>query len=508
MITNALNWIAYGKSGLASGLIIFAALVLVGWVGFLGSDDVTYAIGAYGWIEEFPFVGGHGTIRYPITIPMALSFITFGYNEFAMVLPSLCYMIAALLMSWVAVRQAAGSFAATCALIALVTSPLIVIQSSIASVDIVELAYLWGSVLLFWRCCEDGPDAKRLIGAGALAGLAFLTRETAIFIAVFYALFFLKGHRFHRRYYLWIPVGFLGVWACEVVYLWIMTGDPFYRITISLNHDSAIDRSIDLAGNVVIHPVIDPLLVLFLNQEFMVLFYFAVPIGGWLCFNKSITERLRHFAQITAMFGIVWLICVGAAQSLLPLNPRYFLISCLSACILTGIGLAHIVASGGARAILAALALTALTATNILGIIVENKDSQFGSRILARIATDYPEEKIFTDPMTRYRADLLLRWKEARGRVIGAPPVPGQLYLYNPAYANRANFKMNATALSAYKPSSEDRIIRRFEPKPSFLAVFLETAGMARLLPQGVWFKLRYRHPPVTLYQARAADAP
>ena len=508
MIRKAFDWMAHSRRSLLAGLLIFAVLVAFGWVGFLGSDDVTYALGAYGWIEEFPFVGGHGTIRYPITIPMALSFVTFGHNEFAMVLPSLIYMIAAMGISWLAVRRAGGSFAAAGALAALVTSPLLVIQSSIASVDIVEMTFLWGSVLLFWRCLEEGPDAKRLAGAGALAGLAFITRETAIFIAVFYALFFLKGHRFHRGHYLWITAGFLGVWACEVLYLWIMTGDPFYRITISLNHDSTIDRSIDLAGNVVIHPIIDPLLVLFLNQEFMALFFLAVPLGSWLCFSNSIEPKLKHFAQVTALFGIVWLVCTGAAQSLLPLNPRYFMIPCLAACILTGITLAQLIAAGGGRAKFATLGFAGLIATNLLGITVENKDSLFGERTLARIAAQYPQEAIHSDPMTRYRADMLLRWEGARGRVKDTPTVAGQLYIYNPAHADAANFKMDAAALPAYQPRETDMVIARYAPAPSLLARLLETSGIAYHLPQSIWLKLRYRHPHVTLYRSRGSERP
>ena len=70
-----LDGIQTGRRGLWIGLLLFALLLAFAWVGFLASDDVTYARGAYGWMEHFPYVGGHGTIRYPITIPMALSLI-------------------------------------------------------------------------------------------------------------------------------------------------------------------------------------------------------------------------------------------------------------------------------------------------------------------------------------------------------------------------------------------------------------------------------------------------
>jgi len=492
-------WIVQGRNGLWLGLILFGALVAAGWVGFLASDDVTYALGAYGWIEQFPFVGGHGTIRYPITIPMALSFLTFGENEFAMVLPSLLYMLAFLALLWHVIRGVSGSIAATSALCVLAVSPLLVIQSSIASVDIVEMAFLFSSVLLFWRCLDTGPNRVQLFVAGVLAGLAFLTRETAIFVAVFYALLFLIGHRFHRVHYLWIAAGFLALWAVEVCYLWAMTCDPLYRIDMSLHHCSSIDRTIDVAGNVVIHPLIDPLLVLLLNQEFMALYFIAIPFGAWLCFGKSIDQSTQHFARIIALFGLTWFFCAAAAQHLLPLNPRYFMITTAVACVLTGIGLARL-ASSGSRIVLAS-SVSLLIAGNLVGIYVENKDSLFGPRKLAAIAALYPDAQIATDPMTRYRADMLLRWEGARARVTDRPAVNGDLFFYNPAFADTPNFKMSAESVKLYQPANEARLIRRYEPEPIYAARLIEAGGLSKFLPEGIWTKIRYRHPPVSLYR-------
>lgn len=478
--------------GLVLALIVFAALVACGWVGFLGSDDAFYAAGAYGWIEHFPYVGGHGTIRYPITIPIALSFLTFGENEYALVLPSLLYMLGFLTLAWFSVRRASNSWAAFGALAALVTCPLLVVQSSISSVDIVETFFLFASTLLFWRCLEDGPDGRKLFLAGALAGLGFLTRETAIFIALFYALYFAIGYRFHRGHYLWIAVGFVAVWLAEVTYLWIMTGDPLYRINISLHHDSSIDRSIDLAGNVIVNPLLDPLLVLLANQEFMALFFLAVPLGAWLCFGRSIPGRLKTFARLVALLGLVWFVAAGAAQKLLPLNPRYFMITCASACILTGIGLA-LLFERCKRRWAAALVAAFIVSTNLLGIYVENKDPLFGERQLAHITSQRRGDIIHTDPKTRHRADMLLHWQHASNRVPDTAPKPGDLYLYNPKLATKP----------AYMPQPQWLRLQSWEPQPPLPTRIIESSGLATFIPAGIWTKLRHRHPPVTLYRVR-----
>ena len=490
------------KAGLVVALISFAALVAWGWVGFLGSDDVTFAIGGYGWLEHFPFVGGHGTIRYPITIPIALSFLTLGEHEFAMVLPSLLYMVGFLTLTWFTVKRAGDGWLAFGAMAALITCPLLVVQSSIASVDIVEMFYLFASAYLFWRCVEDGPNAKRLFFAGALAGLGFLTRETAIFIALFYAIYFAIGYRFHRGHYLWIAAGFVSVWLVEVIYLWIMTGDPLYRVTIALHHDSSIDRTVDLAGNLIVHPLIDPLLVLLANQEFMALFFVAIPLGGWLCFSRSIEPKLQRFVRIVATLGLVWLVTAGAAQKLLPLNPRYFMITCASACILTGITLS-VLWKCGQRRWLVLLIAAFLLGTNLLGIYVENKSSTFGEHVLAKLAEDRPKDILYTDPMTRYRADMLLRWEKAQPRVLGEPPKAGALYLYNPKWAANANFMMPKNEIAAFQPKPEWECLNTIEPRPPLITNLIKATGLSAIIPGGIWKKLRYRHPPVSLYKVK-----
>lgn len=506
MIDRLESFVGAGRRGLLLGLGLFVLLVTLSWVGFIASDDVTYAKGAYGWLEHFPYVGGHGTIRYPITIPMALSFGAFGENEFAMVLPSLLYLLLFFVMAWRVTRDVAGPLPAFFALLACVTNPLIVVQSSIANVDVIEMALVFGAWLLCFRCLEEGADKWRLLGAGALVGIAFLTRETAIFVALYFGLLFLAGHRFNRWQYLWMAAGFFAVWLLELAYLGIMTGDPLYRFNIALHHDSTINRSIDLAGNVIVSPLIDPLLVLLINQEFMLLMFMAIPLGVWLCFSKSIPPRLRHFARLIALFGLCWFLCVGAAQKLLPLNPRYFMITSTMACLLTGIALGWLVKEGpGTRRLVGLGGLILLVGTNLAGIYVENRDPVFGEERLVEALMSRPSVTIATDPMTRYRADLPLRWAGATTRVVSAPPSDAMLYYYNPVRSAKPNAKMTASIAPMYQPRQNWVLIERLDPEPSYLARALESSGAHQFLPSPIWHKLRHPNEPSFLYRTTAS---
>ena len=498
-----LRFLASGRNGLWAALALLAVLVACFWVGFIASDDTTYAVGAYGWIDAFPYVGGHGTIRYPITIPMALSFLTFGNNEFAFVLPSLLALVAFLFVVWNAVRNRAGEIPAFAALIAVVTCPLIAIQASIASVDIIEMALLFGAFVLTLQCTENGPSRGKLLLAGALCGLAFLTRETAVFVAVFYALLFLTGYGFVRWHYLWVAAGFLAVWGLEILYLTVMTGDPLYRFNIAMNHDSTIDRTVDLAGNVIVHPVIDPLLVLFANQEFMLLMFVAVPAALWLCFGKGIAAPVKRMARLMSLFGIVWFVCVGAAQSLLPLNPRYFMITSTMAAILAGMAIGMLMCSNRIKVRWAALlVLLALVGTNFIAIYVENKQPAFGEEALIAVL-EAQSEPVVTDPMTRFRSRIPLRWVDGESRVSEDAPQPGDLYFYNPVRSEAPNAFMTAEQLPAYQPAQSWDVVATYAPEPSYLALGLEMTGISTRIPQGLWQKLRYRHPPATLYRVK-----
>jgi len=481
----------------AAMIALFVALVAASWIGFIGSDDVTYARGAYGWLESFPYVGGHGTIRYTITLPMALAFRTLGENEWAMVLPSLLYALGFLILAARFLRRADGDEGAIVALLLLATSPLYVIQGSIANVDVIELFFLFASFLMWWRALTDGPTLFRLVAAGALAGLAFLTRETAIFAAAFFGVLFLAGYGFARVRYLWIGVGFAAVWALELLYLGIMTGDPLYRFNISMHHDSTIDRTIDVAGNVIAHPLIDPLLVLLANQEFMLLYLVAIPLAIWLCFGKAIPPQRRQLARLLCLFALTWFLCVGAAQTLLPLNPRYFTVTTAAMILVTGVGLAELWRRS--RVVAAALA-GALVAGNLVGIVVENKSPMFAERTLVAFARTHPQIRLTTDPMTRYRADMLLKWARAEARVGDTPPAPGTLHFYNPSYADRANARMKPDAVVRYQPHADWREIAGFTRPISFAARLAEAAGLRPLLPEAIWCKLRPCSPGVAFY--------
>ena len=192
---------------------------------------------------------------------------------------------------------------------------------------------------------------------------------------------------------------------------------------------------------------------------------------------------MRHWSRLVAVFGLSWWVCVGAAQNLLPLNPRYFMITSSMACLLAGLAIGRLWMAGGRRQrMLAAGAALALIGSNLAGIYVENKDPVAGEKALADFVERHPTITLTTDPATRYRAAMLLRWNGGEARVADVPPASGALYYHNPARSGApgGNAGSGLARLSAATQLDFGPTLRT---PPSYLARALEALGLARRSP-------------------------
>ena len=177
------------------------------------------------------------------------------------------------------------------------------------------------------------------------------------------------------------------------------------------------------------------------------------------------------------------------------------MITSILAALLAGLALGLLVMSARAPLRWLGLSLLAiLVGTNLLGVYVENKAPAWGEEKLAELAAGAPVQ-IVTDPLTRQRAELPLRWANVRDRVTGAVPRAGDLYFHNPARSAQASLLIAEKDLPSFLPQPGWEQVARFEPEPSLLARALEATRIDEALPEGLWRKLRYRHEPTVLYR-------
>jgi hypothetical protein len=112
-------------------LVIGVVMLNVAWVGYVGSDDHSYARGALGWLDQFPYVGkNHWTLRHTVVIPVAVSLAVFGMREISLGLPSALLFLLILGFNYHYLQRFLSARFALLASALMATTPLFVVQAT------------------------------------------------------------------------------------------------------------------------------------------------------------------------------------------------------------------------------------------------------------------------------------------------------------------------------------------------------------------------------------------
>ena len=475
-------------AGTICGLLLLTAIF---WVGLLGSDDSLYWAGSSGWLAHVPYLGTtHWALRQTLVIPIAIARVILGDDPLALVLPSLLYTIGALVVAALWIRRIDGVTSAVAAMALIATNPQIVLLSSIANIDLVEIFFVLSGFALLHRAMapQVTPRSRRvgLLLSGLALGLAMLSRETTAFAVVAIGLLFLAGYGMRRANYFIIGIGFAAVVGLEFLYVWWMSGDLLYRANISLHHDATTNRLLDQGAAVpLLHPAIDPLTMLLFNHNFGLLTWIGVPLTIWLLWRGKLAEPARRFAVLAITLALTWTAICAEAWSALELLPRYYLLPAVLLSMLTGMALSRLWRDGRRR--LAALLGLLLIAANLLSIAVDYRNSvMYGEHMLAGIAAREPGI-IHTDTQTLNRARLMLLLKGVAGHVTDQSVAAGDLFLFDPLH-------------NGQRPGSDWIVVERHGLPPT-LGQTLASLLPAGMVSPALLRKLGPGHPDVTLYR-------
>jgi len=429
-----------------------AVALWVGWIGFIASDDALYYAGAHRWATEPPFAGSdHWTTRLPLMLLFAGVLRIAGENFAAFAITAIIPYAALVALAWRlgdAVEAGAGWFAA--ALVA--TTPVVVGQASTVGIDLIEGALLLGGALLIGR--------GRGLAAGFCFGLAIVCRETAILAIAGLGPVFLLGRPLARRTLVEAGAGVALVLGAEAVFQWSLTGDPLRRYAIAFHHDEHIDRAANKEGNFLLHPLVDPLLVLLVNDDFGLLFWLAgmaLAAGAW-------RRTSVPFVVVAAMAGTSFLLVAVLATKLV-LNPRYFLPAALVAALLVARWL-----RGQPRARQVGV-LVALIGTNILLTGLGNPHPRWRMEALVAAAAAHPGEPVAGDPVDVRRAAVPLAFARL-ANAVPAPSRPGGLVV--------------ADAVGA----PPGRVVARYPSPPTRIGGVVAALGLAPLVPAALHRRL------------------
>src|SRR4051794_25574097 len=91
-------------------LIAIAGFTIwLSYIGFLASDDQSYAEAAIGWLSHFPYIGtNHWSLRHTVVLPLAFSFWLGGINEASIVASGVVYLLLLILMTYSCLARSVG----------------------------------------------------------------------------------------------------------------------------------------------------------------------------------------------------------------------------------------------------------------------------------------------------------------------------------------------------------------------------------------------------------------
>jgi 4-amino-4-deoxy-L-arabinose transferase-like glycosyltransferase len=499
--------------GLTIAIAALAAILLATfWVGFIASDDIFYIKGAYGWLEQFPFVGkSHWELRHTMTLPLAALIKTFGLHEWVLGVPTVLAFFSFLAINAYFTTRFLNGAVATVATVLMLMAPGITVVATYLIPDVPEMLIVTTAFWLLVAAREEDRGNWAWVAIGALCGLGYLNRQTAAVLPVFAALLFLFKPGVPRSRYLVGGLAFVLVAGGEWLYLTLMTGDPLYRTRIDFTHDP-ITRTMELAhakgglfdgdGNIAVNVFIDPVLNLVISQKYPLLFWLAVPsaIAAW---GQRRTPQGRVMMMVLG-FGLAAFFFVGANPKLL-LVKRYFMLVAWAMALTGAWGLVYAWNQGRRKLATAGLALAVLAGAAALS--VERTDPRGAERALVSWVQQHPGEIIYTSPEVRIRADYYFRFADlSPGSVIAQVPPPGSLYFYcaecvqRCISSNRTGNRCGPTP-DDYRPKPQWLVQQKIEGQRKPIARLIAAVHLDQLLPPELAQKLMNPSGGVAVYR-------
>ena len=263
-----------------------AVILLVGltlrsaiFAGYIGIDDITYISDAYRLAEgRWEATTYFGTARLGMTGTLAILFSLFGPSLAAVVVQPLFWSVLAIPLAYATGKLVFKDVrVALLAAFCVAVYPLDVIYATQYFPDVAAATLMWVAFLCFYLAERERHGAWHF-AAGVATGVAYLHKETALFVLLPLVLFFLYQRRW-RPGYVWLGVGFAVVLLGEMLAFGLLFSDPLYRFHALVPIGTSVEP-VSRADHDQIRPgglLFSPLVALVTNHEYG-LFY---PVIAW-----------------------------------------------------------------------------------------------------------------------------------------------------------------------------------------------------------------------------------
>ncbi|MFH1924784.1 MAG: glycosyltransferase family 39 protein, partial [Planctomycetota bacterium] len=328
------------------------ALRIACFAGYQGYDDRHYIVHAKLFSERGQPDVEHVTAwlgRTGVWLPMALAIRVFGPNAFALTLYSLLCGLASLVLVYKLGRLVFDEKTALLGTFFLAFFPLEVIYSTHPYAD-GPFGLFMVLTLYFFLLGERRGAKWCYLASGVAAGIAWLSKEPAVFLIFPFAILLLRTRTLKREYLLVLLGGALVVLG-ESAFWSTLVGDPMYRWTtiVSEYADTANAPAKQQAPTwqILLHlhqggergtiSLLEPLVMFATNQEFGLFYYFLWPLLGYLIY-----QRRRRASEL-----MIWTIGLALVVSYFPVGfpfpmvriARYFTCLSIPAMLLLAYGL-------------------------------------------------------------------------------------------------------------------------------------------------------------------------
>ncbi|TVV71122.1 ArnT family glycosyltransferase [Sphingomonas solaris] len=466
-----------GNRGPAAVLAVLALAALwIGWVGYIASDDTLYHAGAMRWLTDGPAPGAdHWSTRFPLILSFAAALRLLGDGFLAFDATAVAWYVALVAVAGGLAGRIGGRMVGWIAAMLTATMPVVVSHASTVSCDLTEAFFLLAGV---WLLAGERATVARAVAGGMCFGLAVLCRETAGLALLGLGPLFLLGRPLDRRLLLAAGIGLATVIGGEMLFQWALTGDALHRYALAFNHDDHIDRAANMEGNFLLHPAIDPLLVLLVNDDFGLLFWLAAAALAGGATRRLATAPRRLLLTLAAMATVNFL-AVAVLVHKLVLNPRYFTLPALAAAIVLALWLAKL------RPTVRAGLLAVVVATNLLLLGLGNAHPRWGMETLVQATAAHPREPVYASENDVARGWLSLRYAGlANARPAPAPP--------------------GALLVTDTPPADPARLVTAFPSPPTRVGAIVRGLGMERLVPGAIARRLLAPSPEQYLVRTPA----
>lgn len=218
-------------------IVIFGlAFRLIFFSGVGTSDDLAYSKYAYN-IQKGIDPGSTLTLsaRLGLLYPTALSYHLFGVNDFSSVLFVLIAAMGNIILAYLFGNLLGSKKIGLIAAFLLAIFPLEVVHSTELLADLPSSFFMALGAYVFLYSEKKSKPKPYYFLSGALIGIGYLIRESAVLIVLFFLMYAIYTRRIKKEHLL-AAAGFILIFTGEILAFYSLTGNPLFRFTATQDY--------------------------------------------------------------------------------------------------------------------------------------------------------------------------------------------------------------------------------------------------------------------------------